>query len=855
LFLFPRCFSFLSVIMDNLFGDITSPSGKSPPMDKVARGTVGGYVTESVDAVGIEGEGGKEPQGKLAVASESDRNEQRLPSNVSFALSSSTSTGHGLFYLNSPLGEEICGHAFGSTGGTPRFCCQAVVAGTDACTVVKHAKTTKAVVAAGSWFVTVGIRGSAHRGALTLKSVAKTEIPESLWTNLNQDKHEPEDWERIFDHGRLSMRVGSSVGTSKPSAIVLHEMFTPKKTRPESDGSEKVWMEASPGLTPLATILGPKMILWNSEESDKAKFSLLHETIHKIQKNFDVVEGNQTSEAEDTREWVEDLRTKMNGLVLITSAFQSRLGTPDALMKELGVTNPFDGLRSVSDRLTTLSEELTKPFLKNPYAEVVSRLAKMEHSFRMLADSSNVSDRVDALSTVVTKLTSDTISNFGKTINEYLKPFNEFYKDCLLRGSSIFDRLTSIEDNMQRNSADAQTFGSIRFPSHDARPGREGKGRASESETIVMQKVLGRLAALESQNRQLEAESADLRDQVADQRWEGGRGSVRATARFSESTANCLTFDGNAMIERISALEGDRKGSEVVRQGGFTFTGVDDCEAFLRNHVPPDGFMGYDFVSLVHRSNAGSYTTIQETLAREYQVGKGGFVSMHTAYIYTSMRQSFPEPLAGVSSASDPVPIPKLKTFALWDQGEGTRGIRYDITAANQSTVEALTSRLDSFSPHHGDGRALFRSMIMDSQMQWKAFAIFLSEKYNSCEQQTGDSKESWLYPLEVGKGVYDELHKVRCIGAERTTVIKLDGKDEARLLWGALLCHKMMEEFIACSFVGHPKLAKYSIQHLFKNRVKQKDLSTINKDLDKVKNELKGLTTTQQKLVRKAGI
>jgi hypothetical protein len=133
--------------------------------------------------------------------------------------------------------------------------------------------------------------------------------------------------------------------------------------------------------------------------------------------------------------------------------------------------------------------------------------------------------------------------------------------------------------------------------------------------------------------------------------------------------------------------------------------------------------------------------------------------------------------------------------------------------------------------------------------------SCFLSEKYNSCEQQTGDSKESWMYPLEVGKGVYDELHKVRCIGAERTTVVKLDGKDEAQLLWGALLCHKMMEEFIACSFVGHPKLAKYSIQHLFKNRVKQKDLSTINKDLDKVKNELKGLTTTQQKLVRKAGI
>ena len=142
---------------------------------------------------------------------------------------------------------------------------------------------------------------------------------------------------------------------------------------------------------------------------------------------------------------------------------------------------------------------------------------------------------------------------------------------------------------------------------------------------------------------------------------------------------------------------------------------------------------------------------------------------MHSTYIYLSMQQPFP--------------IPKLKSYAMWDKGEGLTGLRHDITRKNQAMVDTLSSRLETFSRRHNDGRALFRTMVLDSQLHWKAFAAFVSEKHNSCLLQTGDAKESWIYLLEIGKGVFDELFKVRCVGAERNSVHAMEGIDEARAL------------------------------------------------------------------------
>jgi hypothetical protein len=51
---------------------------------------------------------------------------------------------------------------------------------------------------------------------------------------------------------------------------------------------------------------------------------------------------------------------------------------------------------------------------------------------------------------------------------------------------------------------------------------------------------------------------------------------------------------------------------------------------------------------------------------------------------------------------------------------------------------------------------------------------------------------------------------------ARRSNTRKLTIHDAARMFWGVLRTHTLLEDFVYHDFQGHPKLATYSIEHLF---------------------------------------
>jgi hypothetical protein len=93
------------------------------------------------------------------------------------------------------------------------------------------------------------------------------------------------------------------------------------------------------------------------------------------------------------------------------------------------------------------------------------------------------------------------------------------------------------------------------------------------------------------------------------------------------------------------------------------------------------------------------------------------------------------------------------------------------------------------------------------------------------CFNQCGNADESWLYPLEVGRGVLDECFEVRSVGSERSSVGDHSLQDAGRMMSGALRCHQLMGDFIAALFQGHQRLAGYSLRYLFRNRVTHKEM------------------------------
>jgi hypothetical protein len=188
------------------------------------------------------------------------------------------------------------------------------------------------------------------------------------------------------------------------------------------------------------------------------------------------------------------------------------------------------------------------------------------------------------------------------------------------------------------------------------------------------------------------------------------------------------------------------------------------------------------------------------------------------------MQQALPAPLAG----SAVHPIPGVKVFKEWDGEDGVTGKRADVTSSIANTVQALLSILIRELRGHPDALAVFQMMILQGQIHWQAYASFLSNTRNVSFKQCEDEKEAWLYPCEVGKGVFEEALKVRRVGGERSSTEKHTLQDAARMMWGALRCYQLMETYVLCGFQGHPQLAGYSIGHLFRNRVTPKHIEVV---------------------------
>jgi hypothetical protein len=120
----------------------------------------------------------------------------------------------------------------------------------------------------------------------------------------------------------------------------------------------------------------------------------------------------------------------------------------------------------------------------------------------------------------------------------------------------------------------------------------------------------------------------------------------------------------------------------------------------------------------------------------------------------------------------------------------------------------------------------MFTCMMSNSKEHFCKLASFLTDTRNICFAHNGDDAKSWEYSCQVVRGVFDECLKVRPVGAECSAVNQFTLKDASRTLWLDLWCNKLMSEFVTSNFQGHPTLAGYLIQYLFKNRLTLQDLA-----------------------------
>jgi hypothetical protein len=124
--------------------------------------------------------------------------------------------------------------------------------------------------------------------------------------------------------------------------------------------------------------------------------------------------------------------------------------------------------------------------------------------------------------------------------------------------------------------------------------------------------------------------------------------------------------------------------------------------------------------------------------------------------------------------------------------------------------------------------------------------------------QLTSRSDETFVFinvQMKMKPGFSLVRYKARRGGAERSNTRELTIHDAARMFWGVLRTHTLLEAFIYHDFQGHPKLASYSIEHLFRNRLSPGVVEGLRTKGVGMKKDLDPTTSLANKLKTKVGL
>ena len=126
-----------------------------------------------------------------------------------------------------------------------------------------------------------------------------------------------------------------------------------------------------------------------------------------------------------------------------------------------------------------------------------------------------------------------------------------------------------------------------------------------------------------------------------------------------------------------------------------------------------------------------------------------------------------PAPLAGTSNSNTAkYPLPALKKFDDWDRQDGQTGIRNTVTKAVDMKAQGALKMMKAELTEHYRALNVFSEMTRDAQYQWRMISQRITNSRNICLAQNDDEDEAFLYPCGVIRGMLNECHKLRNVGA-----------------------------------------------------------------------------------------
>jgi hypothetical protein len=369
--------------------------------------------------------------------------------------SPASSSRSRLFFLEELLGVQFCGSTIGSKQSVRRFCISSVVVGTNCCSVAAHSKNPKADALAQSWYITAALRGKGGgRAALADKFVSESAVTAEFKSRLDEESMEPSEWDKLFTRAKMAKQgIRFDEDVDEEVAVNMSAYYTPlkKMTGGSSDDSGS-WVGIQSPRMELTSLATPA--------SGAGKEANTRRQFQTIQGNFDRLEDSLDDIQGTLGQGIVELQARLNGLALQVTSTDGRLGRPSGFGAEFGVTNAFDGIRYLCEKVETVQDYFTRV----PYEAAVVRLNEMETTIQAFEAQQSVSSLMVEMEQKVTEARSSTRSDLELLRAKFVEPISRFYGQCMgTPNSTIFNRLDVLEKGLNSVSNSGNVFGSLKY--------------------------------------------------------------------------------------------------------------------------------------------------------------------------------------------------------------------------------------------------------------------------------------------------------------------------------------------------------------------------------------------------------
>lgn len=458
--------------------------------------------------------------------------------------------------------------------------------------------------------------------------------------------------------------------------------------------------------------------------------------------------------------------------------------------------------------------------MQNDYRELKARVDKMEECFTDPSQLPKVFDLVTGMATVING------GSYGAS------------------GSNLQAKLNALKGDIMQEvgvaggdaAVSAGASSNIGFQGLSLGGNRGAAPRAGR--TVVPSTQSQNDPATDYRLSALESELATMRSNLA--------------GMYTGPGMNTMAFAGGAsgpsvetvdILERLRNLE-TKSSKDSVTMGSHTFTCLEDVQAFVSKHVPNPNFgLLSDMVIILQKLKTTTETT--KSVLDTHNGAKKLQLDVIEANILISFAMLLPSILdrsGEAVSSSNVHAIPAIKKYSEWTNT--LIGLRAKIQKEISNETKSIQQRIND-SKNSADAKGVFNAMLLSSTTEWKQ-----TEQYVDTQMQVLTAEynlpeaEAWTLMSKGLREVFVYLRSLRAIAQDLLSDSSTKAEQFALAMWACLRCHKAMEEYQACSYIGHYTLASVRAEHLLTQRVSPNDLKVLVDKMSTLQGSMTGLAT-----------